>query len=264
MTDGTRDERRVFADERQARIAEHVAIRGRAHIADLATMFGVTEVTIRKDLGVLQDGGFLKRTHGGAIARVPLVDREIERRLAMHRDSKESIGKACVGLLKPGDSVFLSGGSTVRAIAGALAAGPQQGLTVLTNSTEVALALSGTSGVDHILLGGQIHRSSGSLVGSVALHNLHRFTVDVAFIGASGFSDLGVTVGNVEEAEILAAVIERARRVVLPLHESKVGPTDFAKVCELEQIDVLVINRASPQIAAVCAANGIELVAAET
>ncbi|MDX6723605.1 MAG: DeoR family transcriptional regulator, fructose operon transcriptional repressor [Solirubrobacteraceae bacterium] len=264
MTEGTRDERRVFADERQARIAEHVAVRGRAHIAELATMFGVTEVTIRKDLGVLQDRGLLKRTHGGAIARMPLVDRDLERRVAMHRDAKEAIGHACAGLLKAGDSVFLSGGSTVRAIAGALAAGPQQGLTVLTNSTEIALALAGTSGVDHLLVGGQIHRASGSLVGPIALHNLQRFTVDIAFVGASGFSELGVTVGNVEEAEILAAVIERARRVVLPLHDSKVGPTDFAKVCELDQIDVLVINRANLQIAAVCAANGIELVAAES
>jgi DeoR family fructose operon transcriptional repressor len=263
MAEGARDDRRVFADERQARIAEHVAIRGRAHIAELATMFSVTEVTIRKDLGLLQDRGVLKRTHGGAIARVPLVDRDFERRVAMHHDSKQSIGRACVELLKAGDSVFLSGGSTVLAIAGALATGPQDGITVLTNSMEVALALSDTSGVDHVVVGGQIHRSSGSLVGSVALHNLQRFTVDTAFIGASGFSELGVTVGNVEEAEILAAVIERARRVVLPLHDSKVGPTDFAKVCELDQIDVLVINRASPQIAELCAANGIALVAAD-
>ncbi|MEA2228887.1 MAG: DeoR family transcriptional regulator, fructose operon transcriptional repressor, partial [Solirubrobacteraceae bacterium] len=115
MSEGTRDERRVFADERQARIAEHVATRGRAHINDLATMFGVTEVTIRKDLGALQDRGVLKRTHGGAIARVPLVDRDVERRVAMHRGPKEAIGRVCVGLLKAGDSVFLGGGSTVRA-----------------------------------------------------------------------------------------------------------------------------------------------------
>jgi DeoR/GlpR family transcriptional regulator of sugar metabolism len=226
-------------------------------------MFGVTEVTIRKDLGALQERGLLKRTHGGAIARVPLVDRDLERRVAMHRGAKEAIGRACVGLLKAGDSVYLSGGSTVRAIAGAVAATPLQGLTVLTNATEIALALSGTAGVDHVLVGGHIHRSSGSLVGPVALHNLQRFAVDVAFIGASGFSELGVTVGNVEEAEILAAVIERSRKVVLPLHDSKVGPTDFAKVCELDQIDALVINRASDQIADLCAANGIDLVAAD-
>jgi DeoR/GlpR family transcriptional regulator of sugar metabolism len=263
MSEGPRDERRVFADERQARIAEHVATRGRAHIAELAAMFGVTEVTIRKDLGTLQDRGLLKRTHGGAIARLPLVDRDVERRVAMNRDAKEAIGRACVGLLSAGDSIFLSGGSTVRAVAGALAARPQQGITVLTNSTEVALALSGTSGVDHVLVGGHIHRTSGSLVGPVALHNLQRFTVDIAFIGASGLSELGVTVGNVDEAEILAAVIERARKVVLPMDDSKVGPTDFAKVCELDQVDVLVINKASHHIADVCMAHGIELVAAE-
>jgi DeoR/GlpR family transcriptional regulator of sugar metabolism len=264
MSEGTRDERRVFADERQARIAEHVATRGRAHINDLATMFGVTEVTIRKDLGALQDRGVLKRTHGGAIARVPLVDRDVERRVAMHRGPKEAIGRVCVGLLKAGDSVFLGGGSTVRAIAGALAAGPRQDITVLTNSMEVALAVSGTSGIDHVLVGGQIHRTSGSLVGPVALHNVQRFTVDIAFIGASGFSDLGVTVGNVAEAEIMATVVERARKVVLPLHDSKVGATDFAKVCELDHIDIVVINHASEQLADVCAANGIELVAAQT
>ena len=88
---GSRDDGPVFADERQARIAELVSVRGRARIGELAEAFGVTEPTIRKDLSALQERGLLKRTHGGALAVQPTVDRELAHRQAAHRASKEAI-----------------------------------------------------------------------------------------------------------------------------------------------------------------------------
>src|SRR3954469_17426317 len=80
----------VFADERQARIAEHVSVRGRARIGELAELFGVTEPTIRKDLSALQEQGLLKRTHGGALAIHPNVDRELTGRQTANRRAKDA------------------------------------------------------------------------------------------------------------------------------------------------------------------------------
>ena len=111
----------VFADERQAKIAELVSVRGRARIGELAAQFGVTEPTIRKDLRVLQSQGLLKRTHGGALALQPTVEREFSGREGTNADAKEAIAQACVRLMQDGDSVFLDSGTTVSAIAGALA-----------------------------------------------------------------------------------------------------------------------------------------------
>ena len=108
----------VFAHERQARIAELVATRGRARIGELAQMFGVTEPTVRKDLRALQERGLVKRTYGGALALHPIVDREFAGREATNQAAKKAIARACLGLLQDGDSVFLDSGTTVDAIAG--------------------------------------------------------------------------------------------------------------------------------------------------
>src|SRR3954465_2885953 len=113
----------VFADERQARIAEHVSVRGRARIGELAEIFGVTEPTIRKDLSALQEQGLLKRTHGGALAIHPNVDRELDGTVTANPAAKEAIAHAAMPSLHDEAAVFLDSGTTVeapgRAIAGA-------------------------------------------------------------------------------------------------------------------------------------------------
>jgi DeoR/GlpR family transcriptional regulator of sugar metabolism len=252
----------VFADERQARIAELVSVRGRARIGELADAFGVTEPTIRKDLSALQERGLLKRTHGGALAVHPNVDRELAERQAAHRAGKEAIAVACLGLLRDGDSVFLDSGTSVEAVARHLAADGRMRLSVLTSSLGVADALADVPSIDCVLLGGQLRRVDGSVVGELALENLQRFSFSLAFLGVSGFSELGISVGSLVEASLKAAVIERARRVVLPLDHSKVGATDFARIGDLDAVDVVVMDEASPDVRDLCAAYDIELITA--
>ena len=253
----------VFADERQARIAELVSVRGRARIGELAEAFGVTEPTIRKDLSALQERGLLKRTHGGALAVHPNVDRELAERQAAHRAGKEAIAGACLRLLRDGDSVFLDSGTSVEAVARHLAAEGHLRLSVLTNSLGVADALADVPMIDCVLLGGQLRRVDGSVVGDLAVENLQRFTFSSAFLGVSGFSELGISVGSLAEASLKAAVIERARRVVLPVDHSKVGATDFARISDLDAVDVVVMDEASPAVHDLCAAYNIELISAQ-
>lgn len=250
----------MFADERQARIAELVAVHGRVRLADLVEMFGVTEPTIRKDLTTLQQSGLVRRTHGGAIAARSMVERELDVRAGANVEAKEAIARACLAEIKDGDAIFLDSGTTVQRIAAKLAG---RNLTVLTNAVAVAQLVADLPGVDHVLLGGRLRRVAGSLVGALAIENLERFTANLAFIGVSGFSENGLTVADLEEAQLKAMVIERAHRVVLPMDHTKVGATHFARVCELEAVDVLVTDKASATMEELCSAHGIRLVVAE-
>jgi DeoR/GlpR family transcriptional regulator of sugar metabolism len=257
--------RPVFADERQQHIAEIVGVRGRARIGELAQLLGVTEPTIRKDLTVLQELGVVKRTHGGAVAIRRIVERELSVREDTHRAAKVAIGQACMELLQDGDSVFLDNGTTIGTIAASIAANPRiapSNMVVLTNAVPVATALADAPGIEHVLLGGQLRRASGSIVGALALNNLQRYSVSVAIISASGFSEAGISVASAAEAEIKATVVDGAGRVIVALDHSKVGVTDFARICELDEIDTLVIDKTTPELDELCARHKIELIAA--
>jgi DeoR/GlpR family transcriptional regulator of sugar metabolism len=265
----------VFADERKRHIAEYVAGRGRARIGELAELFAVTEQTIRKDLRALDSLGVLKRTYGGVLALQP-IDRELTgreltpaTRAPAGKDAEQRIGRACVALLSSGDSVFLDSGTTGRRIARALSSRQQQppperlrSLTVLTNSPDVALEVADLPAIQHVLVGGQLQPHSGALIGPVAIQTLQQFTVDIAFVGVSGFSAGGLSVATVGDAEVKASIIERARQVVVPFDVTKAGATDFAGVCALDAVDTVVVDRATPEVDVLCASHGIRVVAA--
>lgn len=261
MSTDTESDRPVFADERQTRIAELVAIRGSVRNIDLVDLLGVSEPTIRKDMRILEKRGLLKRTHGGAIAARPLVESDLVARSQINVEAKEAIAIACLQEIHNGDAIFLDSGTTTQRIASKLAGCY---ITVLTNSIGVAEAVADMPTIEHILLGGRLRRVGGCLVGALALEILTHFTVNIAFLSASGFSEEGVTVADIEEAKLKAAVIERARRTILAIDHSKVGATHFARICDLDDIDVLIIDKANTFVQELCQANGIELVEAGT
>src|SRR6266849_1491554 len=121
MSTDTESDRPVFADERQTRIAELVAIRGSVRNIDLVDLLGVSEPTIRKDMTILEKRGLLKRTHGGAIAARPLVESDLVARSQINVEAKEAIAIACLQEIHNGDAIFLDSGTTTQRIASKLA-----------------------------------------------------------------------------------------------------------------------------------------------
>src|SRR5438105_3093928 len=157
----------TFPDERQGRIAQMVATQGKIRVSQLTERFGVSEPTVRKDLAVLEQKGLLKRTHGGAISVRPPAEQEVASRRVRHLEAKMAISHACVRLLTSGEAVFLDNGSTVEQIAQALASSGLR-LTVLTGAPAVADAVADAPRITHLLLGGQLRKLSGCLVGPLA------------------------------------------------------------------------------------------------
>jgi DeoR/GlpR family transcriptional regulator of sugar metabolism len=251
-----------FPDERQERIAEMVAMRGKVRIGQLTELFGVSEPTVRKDLTIMEQRGLLKRTHGGAVSIRPPVEQAMASRLAENAEAKRLIGKACVELLAPGEAIFLDSGTTVQQIAHAIA-GTGLRLTVLTDSPSSAEEVADLPGVSHLLIGGQLRRISGCLTGPLAMENLKQFTISTAFIGASGLSEIGVSVSDLSEAQLKAAVIAKAQRVVLPIDHTKIGISDFAHVCDIADLDIIVTNEVTDRLEKLCRGSQVRLVSAQ-
>lgn len=233
---------RSLPAERRRRILALLAERGAVHVAELVELLGVSEFTIRRDLAALAALGALERSHGGAVLPSgrfpPLLPTE-------RSEVKRAIGRAAAELVRPGETVFLNGGSTTLEVFLHLAVP----VTVITNN--VLTAFVPARDVELILLGGHVRPdpTGRTVVGPFATELLRRAFATRAVLGVGGVSaEAGVTTPVAAEAEIAARMIEHTQGpVAIVADRSKLGTvTDFA-VCPLERVDVLVTDAEPPR-----------------
>ncbi|RVW03200.1 DeoR/GlpR family DNA-binding transcription regulator [Rhodococcus spongiicola] len=269
----TRDaiEKPEFADERRQRIVDIVQARGRVRVRDLAALLRVTEPTVRKDITDLAAARLLKRVHGAAVAITPSNEVDISERVGTNAAAKAAIARACLEEIVDGDAVFFDSGTTVSALARLLGSpGPERfdgvrvprNVNVLTNSIDVARLLA-NSPTRHTVVGGQYRSAGGSFVGPLAISALQQFTLNTAFIGVSGLNEVGLTVADLSEAQVKRTAMEQARRVIVPMDSSKMGVSDFAIVCELGNVDVLITDQDDPELERLCTDHDVTVVVAK-
>lgn len=240
----------VFARERQEHIARLVDEHGRVRVRDLAGRFGVSTVTIRKDLDTLETEGRLVRTHGGALGpdrreQEPAFDL----RERLQQDEKGRIGAAAAGLVSDGESIVMDASTTALAVARRLRAraGWSQ-LTVITNGLRLASELAGSPGVTVLMLGGRVRWEAFSVVGQLGDGLFDRINVQTAFVGAAGFTlESGLSDATDEEAQIKRAMVAAARRVIAVVDHTKWERTAFATFCRTSDIDRVVTDAGAPE-----------------
>lgn len=213
----------MLNEERRRAVLDLINHEGRVLVKDLAQRFGMSQVTIRKDLEVLHSQGAIYRTHGGAlpVRTGALLDPSLREKEKLHRKEKLRIGAAAARLVQEGQSVVLDSGTTTTMIARKLR--ELRNLTVITNAVNIAAELAGTA-VEVILTGGILRENSFSLVGPLAEETLRRLSADVLFLGVDGFDvHFGLTTPNLLEAKVNRVMIEIARRTIVVCDSSKFG-----------------------------------------
>ena len=171
-------------------------------------------------------------------------------------------------MIANGDAVFLDAGSTALRIAellthsGGLEPRPQN-VNVLTNALSVAQTLAGEPGIRHTVLGGTLRPAGGCFVGPLTVSSLAEFTVNIAFIGVTGLTGQGFTAADLAEAQVKRTVIDRARRTVVPMDRSKLGASDFAKVCDLSEVAAVVTDESAGYLTQLCRDAGVQVVVAD-
>lgn len=211
----------LLNEERRRSILDMVRRDGRVLVSDLARMFRTSEITIRKDLEVLNSQGLIHRTHGGAlpVQSGALADPSLREKEKLQRKEKQRIATAAASMVERGHSVILDSGTTTTAIARELKEMAQ--LTVITNAINIAAELAGTN-VEVILVGGTLRKNSFSLVGPLAEEALSRLSADILFLGVDGFdTKAGLFTPNLLEAEVNKAMVKIARKVVAVCDSSK-------------------------------------------
>jgi DeoR/GlpR family transcriptional regulator of sugar metabolism len=239
----------AFADERQMEIARIVDERGRARVNDLADQFGVSAVTIRKDLDTLAESDRVIRTHGGAIAaRVRRADLSFDARDRLQREEKAAIGASAADHVDNGESIVLDASTTGLHLARELLRREGwHGLTIVTNGIRAATELAGRDGITVLLMGGRVRSGSLSVVGQLGDAVFDRINVNKAFVSATGFSlDEGLTEAREEEAQIKRAMIGAAHEVYAMIDHTKWGRVASATFCELASVRQVFTDTNAP------------------
>ena len=243
-----------FARERQEQIARIIDEQGRARVTDLAAQFGVSGVTIRRDLFVLESEQRAVRTHGGAIALDQgRAEVAFDIRDRLQAAEKALIGAVAADLVQDGESIVMDASTTALYVARSLKR--RRGwshLTVITNGLRLASDLAGFPGITVLMLGGRVRWEALSVVGHLGDGLFERINVQKVIVGAAGFTiDAGLTDVTEEEAQIKRAMVSAAREVVAVVDHTKLGRTAIATFCRSDQISTLVTDEAaSPEMLA--------------
>jgi DeoR/GlpR family transcriptional regulator of sugar metabolism len=220
--------------------------RGECTVEDLAHSFGVSPMTIRRDLNVLAESGQVIRTHGGAApAEAVMFEFQFLRRAKLNATAKDRIGAAAASLVRDGQSVLLDSGTTTLCIARHLR--ERNGITVITTSLPIASVLQRAAGVQTLLLGGYVRREAPDLQGPLTESNLESLRADIAFIGADGIDENGTCYNaSLTVARMLSKMIHAAQQVYIVADASKLGRTALASFGHLADFSGLITDATAP------------------
>ncbi|HKJ99365.1 MAG TPA: DeoR/GlpR family DNA-binding transcription regulator [Desulfotignum sp.] len=227
--------------DRQTRIQNLITEKGVVKVLDLSRMFNVTELTIRRDLDVLEKQGILDRTHGGAILRHRMKTEPLyTEKDQINRLEKEAIGKKVNELVEQGDTLLVNTGSTTSQVLRHLGGNH---LRVITSNANALLEVTDPD-IELILTGGVFRRQSNSLIGSLAHSILAQICGSKAIIGVDGLSiKFGLTTPIQQEAEVTRLMIERTQGpVVVVADHSKIGVVSNFVTAPIKKINILVTD----------------------
>ncbi|RIY01938.1 DeoR/GlpR transcriptional regulator [Aureimonas flava] len=252
----------IIPAKRRAMILDYLRRSGTASIGELTEAIGGSQSTIRRDLEQLTEGGYLERTHGGALL-VPPLRATFEREPALnahyqHRQ-KAAIGQEATSRLKGGESVIFDSSSTVIEVVRATAL-RRIPLTVVTNNIEIARIGSSVPEWRVIVTGGTLRPGSDILLGNPGEPFFETIHADVCFTGAYAVTGPLLTDASMEIASIKRAMIRSARRTVLLVDSTKFQAPAFCTFAQLGQVSEVVTDAGiDPEIAAGIRASGPEL-----
>lgn len=235
----------MLAIERRNTILSRLNVDGKVIVADLSREFNVTEETIRRDLEKLENEGLAKKTYGGAVLNQNQnnIDLPFTVRKETNVSEKKTVAQKTAELIKDGDYIMLDASSTAIYVAREIK--NRKNITLITNSVEILLEMADKEDWRVLSTGGSLKKGSLSLVGTSAEKMIRGFHVDIAVCSCKGLDlSLGITDSNEKDSEIKQAIFAASDKKVLAIDGSKFDKRSFVRVCDPEEIDIIVTDKA--------------------
>ncbi|MFQ3586552.1 MAG: DeoR/GlpR family DNA-binding transcription regulator [Fimbriimonadaceae bacterium] len=249
----------LTTQKRREWILEQLAARGHVGVRDLADGMSVSEATIRRDLRRLADSRLADLVYGGATTPRE-SDHSIQYRTTRQADAKKIIGRLAAELVTDGEMLYVDSGTTCYEMKAHLLR--KRALTVIVNSTRLAVELGGGSEMSVIMIGGHYRPDRMDAVGPLAANAIDQLRGYLAFIGADGLSvDFGVSANEIQTAYLYQHVIKNARETILLADHTKFASPSLFRIADLDQVSRVVTDRRpDDRWVEALAARGIDLI----
>lgn len=233
--------------KRRHEIVQSALKNGKVMVDDLAAKYGVSTVTIRADLNLLNDKGLLIRARGGAFAnRSVAKEHSIGQKCNENLAIKQAIAQEAIKHINEGEAVILDSGSTTAEIA--LKLHHFRRLVVMTNGFNVAQNLLDAPGIEILMTGGTLRNTSQSFYGRQAENSLRLYHFDKVILGADGFDFYaGITTHFEYEAILNRLMCEVANQVIVVTDSTKFNRNGVHRIRSFNQIDTLITDSGIPQ-----------------
>lgn len=232
----------MLSAERKFKIAEMVSESGGIRTSELSGFFNVSEMTVLRDLAMLEKQGVLTRVYGGAVSsrnvskETPNVIRE-----KIRTTEKNKIASLAAQLIKDGDNIFLDGSTTTHALAKRL--GFFSNLKVMTIGLDIINELSGMEGIEVISPGGILDKITMNFLGRNTEEFLKNLNSDKVFISTTAISiKAGLTETNPQQTFIKKIMLENALQKILLIDNSKYDVVDLNRICSLSDLDIVITD----------------------
>lgn len=229
-------------NRRRIKILDLIREDGHAKVHELSQIFKVTEVTIRQDLEILENMGYIQREYGGAFLKdIGSLVKSGQLFNQTYMDQKMEIARKAITFIKEGDSIILDSGSTTTEIAKLLV--KLKNLTVITNALNIALILGENTSIDLVVTGGEFKAPTLSLTGKMAADSFKNVRVNKLFLATAGISsDMELTYPSLNDLVVKTAMIKSADEVYLVADSSKIGISAFAKLGFISLVDNIITD----------------------
>lgn len=228
-------------------VLNYIKKRKEVTLRELCALFpDCSEMTIRRDLNALQKSGYIQRFWGGARLNEESIADSFKHssRVVSALSEKKYIARKSLDLISESTSLYFDSGTTVLELAKIL---PDTPLFVITNGPIIALELQKHQNCDILLTGGSLDKTVVSLSGPIALDSLSKVNIDIAFMGAAGFSaEHGFTNALYAECELKHRAISCASKRIMLLDSEKMNKFLPYTFCNITDVDVIVTDKPLP------------------
>lgn len=229
----------MFALQRQQKILELLYANKSVDVGVLSKLFNVSEMTVRRDLGKLEEQGLVIKSYGGAILR-----EEASEEPADNAPDEPGMVKLAVALIEDGDSVFLGSGPCSEGIAKALCG---RSLIVVTNDIMAAATLSGAANVRTFVVGSELRPMTNMLIGDFNERMLASLTIAKGFIFVDGVDmSAGFTLSSFEECKLISNILPVTHKLVIMARERTFARPSFARLANLETPQAVITDADIP------------------